>query len=152
MKKGFILVYSSILLLFSATQVFAQTKINIAPPTGLPGGGNINTIISFILTILVVIGVFLSVVFLIYGGIKWITSGGDKGAIEAARNQIVGAIIGLVVVILTFVILSLVLQLVGVGGVFNLTIPSLLGPPPTPLPTPTPCPPGFNQIGGACVS
>lgn len=35
--------------------------------------------------------------FLIWGAIEWITSAGDKGKMESARNKISNAIIGLIV-------------------------------------------------------
>lgn len=83
-------------------------------------GKYIGTIISIILGIAVIIALF----FLIYGGIKWILSGGDKGGVEAARNTIVAAIVGLVITFLAFLIINIV------GGLFNInllnfTFPSL---------------------------
>ena len=53
----------------------------------------------------------IAVFFLIYGGVKWIISGGDKAAVEAARNHIIAAIVGLVVALLAFFILSVILKL-----------------------------------------
>lgn len=108
---------------------FAVVTVNIAKPASLIPGDNIKIpqIIIFVLTLLVVVAVIAAIVFLIYGGIKWITSGGDKAAVESARNHIVAAIIGLVVIILAFVILSFVLQLLGVSpnDIFNLNINTL---------------------------
>ncbi len=83
-------------------------------------GSYIGTIISIILGIAVIIALF----FLIYGGIKWILSGGDKGGVEAARNTIVAAIVGLVITFLAFLIINII------GGLFNInllnfTFPSL---------------------------
>lgn len=43
-------------------------------------------------------GVF-ALVFLIWGGIEWITSGGDKAGAEKAKSRITDAMIGLVVVL-----------------------------------------------------
>ncbi len=66
----------------------------------------------------------LALTFLIFGGFKWITSGGDKAKIEAARNMIIAAIIGLVLTLLTYFILSTVLRIFGID-ILQLTIPQL---------------------------
>ena len=51
----------------------------------------------------------------IIGGIRWITSGGDKARIEGARSSILNSVVGLVVVFSVFVILSLLEKLFGVS-------------------------------------
>lgn len=130
MKKALTIAATVTALSAIGTQnAFAVVSVNIAkPPTMIPGNGiTIPQIVIFVLTLLVVVAVIAAIVFLIYGGIKWITSGGDKAAVESARNHIVAAIIGLVVIILAFVILSFVLQLLGVNAndIFNLNINTL---------------------------
>lgn len=62
--------------------------------------------------------------YLIYGGVKWITSKGEKTEVEAARNHIIAAIVGLIVVVLAVFIVSIVLAAFGIK--FNqLTIPNI---------------------------
>lgn len=55
-----------------------------------------------------VVGV-ISVIMIIVGGLKYITSGGDSGNVSGAKNTILYAIIGLVVVALSQVIVRFVL-------------------------------------------
>ena len=57
--------------------------------------------------------VLIALAFLIYGGVKWITSGGDKAGVEAARNMIVAAIVGLVIAFLVYFILQIIFSLFG---------------------------------------
>jgi len=72
----------------------------------------------------------VAVAFLIYGGIKWILSGGDKQAVESARNHIVAAIVGLVIVAGAFVIIGVVFKLLGqTNPITNLTINDIVGNP-----------------------
>ncbi|MBP6882610.1 MAG: hypothetical protein KBC15_03610 [Candidatus Levybacteria bacterium] len=66
----------------------------------------------------------LALIFLIWGGFKWITSGGDKAKVEAARNTIIAAIVGLILALLSYVILSTVLRIFGVD-LLQLTLPTL---------------------------
>lgn len=130
MRKGlgFILGTGSTLLLSSIA--FAQTQINLAPPTGAQTSIQLEKIPQFIVTLLFVVGIVIALAFLIYGGIKWILSGGDKAAVDAARKHIVAAIIGLVIVVSAFIILNVVFTLL-FGGNFSLShlcIPSLTNP------------------------
>jgi hypothetical protein len=46
--------------------------------------------------------------FLIFGGIRWIISGGDEKAMADARNTITFALLGLAVVILSFTFIKLI--------------------------------------------
>lgn len=60
---------------------------------------------------------------LVIGGIRWIASGGDKGATEAARSQITAALVGLVIVFAAWAIVTLIKAFFGVD-IINLTLPS----------------------------
>lgn len=74
----------------------------------IPAGG-LATIISVgvnIVNLLVVLAIILAFFFLIWGGIKWITSAGDKQGLANARGTITYALIGLVLAFLSFAILT----------------------------------------------
>ena len=60
----------------------------------------------------IVVGV-ISVIMIIIGGLKYITSGGDSGNVTGAKNTILYAIIGLVVVALSQVIVRFVIEQIG---------------------------------------
>ena len=90
---------------------------------------DIGTSLATIIQFLFVVAVILALGFLIYGGIRWITSGGDKAGVETARNTIIAAIIGLIVVFLAYVIINLVLTFLTGNGIGSITIPQLLTPP-----------------------
>ena len=49
-------------------------------------------------------GVF-SFIYLLWGGVQWVTAGGDKDAVEKARKKIIGALIGLAIVFSSYAIL-----------------------------------------------
>lgn len=89
-------------------------QINPAPgmPTG--GIGKVEDIIQLGVTFLLVGAALLSLAFLIWGGIAWITSGGDKTGVEAARKKVTFAILGLVVAFLGFFIINFIGAFFGV--------------------------------------
>ncbi|GDX62259.1 hypothetical protein LBMAG33_5690 [Candidatus Levyibacteriota bacterium] len=116
MKKINLILISSILLLSSYDQSFAQVTVDIAPPKGMiPTTVTLASIVNFLVQALFAIGSIAAVCYLIYGGIKWIISGGDKAGVEAARNHIIAAIVGLIIVVGTFAIISLVYDVLGLG-------------------------------------
>lgn len=53
--------------------------------------------------------------YLIYGGVEWITSGGDKGKIEEARSKITNGIIGLAIVASAWAVFLLVIYFFGIN-------------------------------------
>ena len=62
-------------------------------------------------TILYVVGI-VSVIMLIYGGLRYVTSGGDSKKVTDAKNTILYAIIGLIISILAFSIVNFVINAV----------------------------------------
>lgn len=70
--------------------------------------------IARLLNIILVLAVLIVFLFLIWGGFEWITSGGDKGKLESARNRITQAVIGLIVLAASTAILILVQDLLNI--------------------------------------
>ena len=79
-------------------------------PTQLMGGdGTLSNIIN---TILYVAGV-IAVAMLIIGGIRFMISRGDKDKVQKAKNTIVYAIIGLILVIFSYAIVNFIVSATG---------------------------------------
>ena len=70
----------------------------------------VNTIITTVINIFSLVVGVVSVIMIIIGGLKYITSGGESGNVSGAKNTILYAIIGLVVVALSQVIVRFVLS------------------------------------------
>ncbi len=84
-----------------------------------PGQGffnDVGVLINGLLSFVMVIAALLVFMYLIMGGIEWITSGGDKGKTESARNKITAAVVGLIVLAASYAILLLVLSFLGFDG------------------------------------
>ena len=94
-------------------KVIAQASLNIGQPTNVKIG-NLGTLISALVGTLLIISALLAFFYLILGGIQWITSGGDKAGMEAARNKITHAIVGLVIVGAAWAIMILVQNFLGI--------------------------------------
>ncbi len=88
----------------------------VQTPPGIPSGASSpQTIILASLNLLIMAVVIGALIFIIYGGILWATSGGDKAKLDKARRSITFSIVGLVVMILAFVIVQTVGMLLGVS-------------------------------------
>ncbi len=77
---------------------------------GSNGGLNLGSVMRLIINIFSVIVGFVAVIMIIIGGVKYITSGGDSNNITGAKNTIVYAIIGLIIVALAQVLVHFVLN------------------------------------------
>jgi len=97
------------MVMVGATVAIAQINIditsgtqNVLPRTTIPN------IITAAIRLLIVAAFTIAFIFLIFGGIKWITAGGDKNGVESARNMVTAALVGLVIVLASFAIIRLV--------------------------------------------
>lgn len=81
----------------------------IQPPADVPSGGvdTLSKVVSNAMTIMLILTVVLALIFLVLGGIQWISSGGDKGKVAAARQKLTMAIVGLVVALGAFFIVNI---------------------------------------------
>ncbi len=70
----------------------------------------VNSIITNVINIFSAVVGIAAVLMIIYGGFRYITSGGDSGKVSSAKNTIIYAIIGLVIVALAQFIVKFVLD------------------------------------------
>lgn len=102
------------------TQLITQGRItnplapNLSPITSSAGVGQFQSIISTVISLFFIIGILLFFAYFLIGAIKWITSGGDKQAVEGARGTIAHAIIGLVILFTLFAAVKIIEAVFGV--------------------------------------
>lgn len=72
-------------------------------------GSSIGSIAKEVVKIFSIIVGAVAIIMLIYGGFRYITSGGDSNRVGSAKNTIIYAIIGLVIVALAQIIVHFVL-------------------------------------------
>ncbi len=102
--------------LFSPLAASAAT-VDILPADLQPvSNTSIPGVITWVIQLIIIAGFVLAFVFLIIGGIRWILAGGDKTKVEGARGQVIGALVGLVIIILAFVIVMFI------QNVFKVTV------------------------------
>ena len=116
-------------LLIVPTLAFAQ---EIVPSQSLGKVDDIISVVRNIIRFILIVAFVLAFLFLIVGGIRWITAGGDEKGVAGARGMITGALIGLVIVLVAFALIRLVetffgFDIIGTG----VTIPKVSDAPGT---------------------
>jgi len=109
--------------------VYAQSTrdINLQPPSGWEKLANITLpgIVSTVIKLILVVAALIAFIFLVIGGIKWITSGGDKEQTAKAQGTLTAALIGLVIVFAAWAIIKLLEAFFGIEILTRLTIPQV---------------------------
>jgi len=97
----------------------AQDVIPYADRVTDEGGasqGFISILMNF-LQVIMFVGVLAMLLYLIWGAFEWITSGGDSGKTEKARNKITQAIIGVLVLSATVAIFRAIQDFLGIEAI-----------------------------------
>lgn len=85
-------------------------------PTFIPpiGEATLMDVIATIISIAFALAGIVAVIFLIIGGFNYVTAGGNPEQIEMAKTTIVNAIIGLVVILISYLIVQFIMTQIGV--------------------------------------
>ena len=130
------------------TPVSAQTRDWISIDTRCVYDGDVATIAGLecivgnllnVAITLIGLGVFAM---LLLGAFRFLTSGGDPKAVEAAKGTITTAILGLIVAISAWFIINLIAQFTGATRILNFS---------TNIDNPPQCPSGNMGPDGRCV-
>jgi len=94
--------------------VYAQSnQIGVPQPPGMQIT-DIGLLISRTISVALMVAAIAVFAFLVWGGVQWITSGGDKGKVEEARSRITNALIGLAIVAAAWAVMNLISYFFGV--------------------------------------
>lgn len=98
--------------------------------TAVPGGSNpADSPKQFAVTIatlwqtIILVGGLAFLLYFLFGGITWITAGGDKGKIEEARGKITQGLVGLAILAASYVIIKFIETAIGMN-LLNITWPT----------------------------
>lgn len=105
----------------AAAKAPTATTINVSAPSNL-FITDLGQLISGTIGAVLIIASLAAFAYLIWGGVQWVTSGGDKAAVEAAQHRIQAALLGLFIVFASWAIMTVV------GGFFGFSITNLVLP------------------------
>jgi hypothetical protein len=129
-------------VLLSITSLITVLSLPQAAYAGLPAGKSIcpqgqfaalcnfklesSGIVGNIVILIVMLSVFASLVFLIIGALRWITSGGEEAKVKSARSTIIAAIVGLIISLGGYFVVGFFLQVFTGEGLSTFNIPKLV--------------------------
>lgn len=140
MKKIFLNIFLALsvnllLINLKITSAFAQTfNFNIKQQKGqgvataMSAESTVQIIIANVISLFFTIGGIGVVIYFVWGAVDWILSGGDKEKVANARKKMTNAIIGLVLLALSFMIIRVVGSIVGFNPLGNLQLKGLGDP------------------------
>lgn len=120
-----LLTFAIILLpLLFGDQVFAQGQVQLTCDNirdmsegtinpNCPTGRDLPVLFAKFIQLALTTTIILCFFFIMFGGLRWIVSGGDEEKVKRARGTIVHAIIGLAIVFLSIPMMSFIGQILG---------------------------------------
>ncbi len=77
------------------------------------GGEEINSTLETVVNIMSVVVAIIAVIMIIIAGFRYVTSGGDSGSVSGAKDTVIYAIVGLIIVALAQLIVRFVVSKIG---------------------------------------
>lgn len=95
----------------SVNEVFGKIK----PPVNGIGGSNpgqdLSTLLGRGINLMIVITGIVALIYMLWGALSWVTSGGDKEKLQKAQARIRSAIIGIIMTIVVLVIFNAIFSI-----------------------------------------
>jgi cytochrome bd-type quinol oxidase subunit 2 len=114
MKKIYNSIVGAFLLGTLPGSVFAQTGIEpTMMPTNLPSETEFGKLLTQIINWALGLVGLIAVIMLIYGGFRYLTAAGNDESVSKAKNTIMYALIGIVIIILSYAIVSTITRALG---------------------------------------
>lgn len=115
-------------LLLTAPTAHAALSWTVPNPFSfnVSGENALQVVVANLINIAFMAAGIVAVIYLIIGGFRYVTSSGNAEQTEAAKMTIMNAIIGLIVIFISFLIVNYILGAVGVRNTF-FTNPSSTG-------------------------
>jgi predicted small integral membrane protein len=103
-------------LLLSPASAFAVETTAAPSAVGVGSLADFYTLVQVAANWLVVFGIIIGAVFIIVGGIQYMTAGGNEEGTKAAKAKIIGGLIGIAIVLLAYAVVRVV------GSFFGATV------------------------------
>ena len=123
LTKTIAIIFATITLTFSSVNVFAEcsstvcdgdyptsVKASCGCPDAESGKDNLTKVIGSIVSAVIAILGVVAIIFIVVGGIGYMTSTGDAGKVKKAKDTILYACIGLIICALAFAITQFVIS------------------------------------------
>jgi hypothetical protein len=115
-----LLVTSYLLLVTLPIPAYAVDSVNLADQYGFANNGSLGALLGKIEPVAFTIAAIGVTFYFAIAAFKWITSGGDKGALDGARNMMTHSVIGILMLLMLFLVLQYLPAAIGLGDSFKI--------------------------------
>lgn len=77
--------------------------------------GSIGAVLTTLLPNLLIVAGLLTFLYLIFGGFKYLTAGGDEKAVTAAKSMLTNAVVGLIIIFCAWWIIHIIEIIFGIS-------------------------------------
>jgi hypothetical protein len=103
-------LYTAAAIGLLATPVVASAQFSTLTPFEGTSTGTLIGAITNIVNALLTLAAVVAAIFVIVGGVRYITAQGDEDAVAAAKNTVIYAVIGVIVIALSAVIINFIIR------------------------------------------
>ena len=119
--KKFIVPLFGLLTPFTPLAAFVKPPATLLPTPSITALCDFYDLIQVVASWIVVFGLIIGVVFIIVGGVKYVTSGGDESKTKDAKNMMMSAVIGVVLLIVAMGAIAAIASFFGTTITLNFT-------------------------------
>lgn len=105
-KKMLFLAVALNAILSPLSALAAAVNFTLNEPNNVPN--NLNTVIGSIVSGVVTLMALVAVLFLVFGGVQYLTSSGEEAQVEKAKNTMTYALLGLVIAAVSYATIKLI--------------------------------------------
>ncbi len=108
---GLLIVLSALSIV---TFITGAIGVDLSDPTGSSLTDKpITEILNNILTAVLGLVFFVALATMVYGGIRWMTSGGNEDTISEAKRTVIASAIGLIIIMISYAVVNFITSTVG---------------------------------------
>lgn len=104
------ILLSATVFVFIFVPILAANAINLVNPGNAFSDADFNEILENVAVFITGFIAILAIIFLVYGGLLYVTAGGDDNQMEKAKTTITYAIFGLFIAALAYAIIVLIVN------------------------------------------
>ena len=83
--------------------------------SGLAASNKAEVLVSLVLGLVTILGGLSLIFYFVLGALNWITAAGDTGKIQKARDQMVQAVVGMIVVVIAYSVIGVIGNFLGLN-------------------------------------
>ncbi|OGY27604.1 MAG: hypothetical protein A3F33_02355 [Candidatus Woykebacteria bacterium RIFCSPHIGHO2_12_FULL_43_10] len=116
----------SLTSLFSLTvsPILAAQYKSLCVPSGSVPFSNVGSLLGQVFVFVLVTASILLFLYLILGGVQWMTSGGDKVATQAAKDRLTAALVGILIILSVYGVMKIVEAAFGINVLGSIKLPT----------------------------